>query len=78
MSDGDRIYKNERQRDIQIAEDAILELDERSPMRSVLKKALNDLGHVRKVCAPQKPRCKSEYKLGLKWFKEWRRVKGLF
>ena len=48
---------DERQRDIRIAEDAILELDGDSPMKSVLKKVLKDLGHARKVRAPQKPRC---------------------
>ena len=48
---------DERQRDIRIAEDAILELGEDSPMKSVLEKALEDLGHARRDRAPRKPRC---------------------
>ena len=49
---------DERQRDIRIAEQAILELDEESQMKSVLVKSLNDLGHEGKVTLPQGFRCK--------------------
>ena len=49
---------DERQRDIRIAEEAILELYEESQMKSVLEKSLKDLGHVRKDSAPRRPKCK--------------------
>ena len=48
----------EKKRDIRIAEDAIMELDHLSPMKSVLEKCLEDLEHSMKAPMPQKPRCK--------------------
>ena len=48
----------ERKRDIRIAEDAILELDEESEVKAVLKKALSAMGHIMTGPAPLKPRCK--------------------
>ena len=48
----------EKKRDIRIAEDAIMELDHLSPMKSVLEKFLKDLEHARKAPRPQKPKCK--------------------
>ena len=50
--------RDERERDIRIAEDAVLELEENSPMRSVLEKMLRILGHERRVRASRKPRCR--------------------
>ena len=48
----------EKKRDIRIAEDAIMELDHLSPMKSVLEKGLEDFEHARKAPRPQKPKCK--------------------
>ena len=50
--------EEERMRDIQIAEDAIQELDKNSPMTCVLKKELNNLKSARKAPSPMKSRCK--------------------
>ena len=49
---------DERKRDIRIAEEAILELDDKSEVKNVLKKALSAIGHIMRGPAPQKPRCK--------------------
>ena len=49
---------DERNRDIRIAEEAILELDEESEVKIVLKKALSAMGHIMRGPAPRKPRCK--------------------
>ena len=47
----------ERKRDIQIAQEAIMELDHQSPMKSVMEKGLEYLEHARKAPRPQKPKC---------------------
>ena len=48
----------ERRRDIRIAEEAILELDDKSEVKTVLKKALSAMGHIMRGPAPCRPRCK--------------------
>ena len=49
---------DEKKRDIRIAENAILELDEESEVKIVLEKALNAMGHVRREPSPPKHRDK--------------------
>ena len=49
---------DERKRDIRIAEEAILELDDKSEVKNVLKKALSAMGHIMRGPEPRKPRCK--------------------
>lgn len=50
---------DERERDTLLSEYAIMELEKNnSQMKSVLKKSLKDLGHVRKITALKRPRCK--------------------
>ena len=48
----------ERKRDIRIAEEAILELDDKSEVKTVLKKALSAMGLIMREPATRKPRCK--------------------
>ena len=48
----------ERERDNGIAEEAILELDDKSQVKAVLKKGLSAMGHIMRGPAPRKPRCK--------------------
>ena len=49
---------DERKRDIRIAEEAIMELDDKSEVKIVLKKALCAMGHIMRGPAPRKQRCK--------------------
>ena len=48
----------ERERDIRIAEEATLELDNKSEVNTILKGALSDMGHIIRKPASRKPRCK--------------------
>ena len=49
---------DERKRDIQIAVEAILELDDKSEVKTVLKKARSAMGHITREPPPRKQRCK--------------------